>query len=202
MFLALPLPEAVGASLSSLVEPARVDHPGARWIDPSALHVTLVFLGSLPASSVPGLVDAARMVAARSSSFSVSLGSPGGSRGGRRAGVGWLEVADGRQEVEQLARALDARIAEAGILASPSLAAGRRLRPHVTVARRASPGSIAAMRDCVARQPTLSWHADAVCLYRSHISTAAAVYEELARVALAPPETPAAGAPDREAPVR
>ena len=58
LFLAGVVPDALKESLHAQLESVRVATPQARWLPPEGLHLTLVFLGSVPEQTVPALREA------------------------------------------------------------------------------------------------------------------------------------------------
>lgn len=60
LFVGLELPQHVSASISSLVEPARVSE--ARWLPASSWHITLHFLGAAPLDEVRAVLEGVRSV--------------------------------------------------------------------------------------------------------------------------------------------
>lgn len=101
-----------------------------RWERPDQWHVTLRFLGRLDAEGT--LVRQLTPVCARIAPFAVQLRGGGAFARPARATVLWCGVDDGGRLVD-LATAV-------------GYDEQRPFRPHLTVARRARPGSV---RDCV-----------------------------------------------------
>ena len=148
----------------------------ARWVAPELLHVTLAFLGATPRPAVPALVEAIREEAAAFPPLDLSLGRTG-TFDSREAAVLWVGLAAGRQEVAALAGALGARL-------RPGEEEGRRVRPHVTLARRAAREAAAAAADVLGDLRGLPWRAESIELVRSHLGPGAPRYETLAAFTL------------------
>jgi RNA 2',3'-cyclic 3'-phosphodiesterase len=68
LFTALEVREPARAALDRVVAPLREAHPALRWTEPPTWHVTLAFVGGVPADRV-GLVDAATARAAAGTSL-------------------------------------------------------------------------------------------------------------------------------------
>ena len=134
-FWAVPLPEDLRASLADAVTPIRADSTATaewRWTDPAAWHLTLAFLGGVPADRIPSLLtlvsDAVRGV----EPFLVATGGLGSFPSVRRARVLWYGVSD----PERRLRVMGCLVAEA------SGAEGGADRAHITQARaRSSDGA-------------------------------------------------------------
>jgi len=130
LFLAGVIPDALKESLQAELEPVRAATPQARWLPPESLHLTLVFLGSVPDASVPALRRAFAVVCARHRAVSLTLAGVETFGPARSPRV--LATTLGG-EVE----ALHALVTDARHGAEPlvALEPERHFRPHLTVAR-------------------------------------------------------------------
>ncbi|MBA2487907.1 MAG: RNA 2',3'-cyclic phosphodiesterase [Chloroflexi bacterium] len=176
LFVALPLPPLVALALYEDLAAVRSRHREARWTALEALHVTLAFLGPVPAERVSALVVRLAAITRSHPGFELSLGSGGGRTRRDGDGVAWISVATGADQVIRLSR---------DVRSGLDLDARRGGRPpHVTVARRASDPLIVELADARPREPTLTWRADAVVLFRSHLEPRAARYETVTETAM------------------
>jgi RNA 2',3'-cyclic 3'-phosphodiesterase len=116
---------------------------GVRFVTPAKFHLTLLFLGDLPAESVDQLDDAGRGVCAMQACGELSLAGLGGFPHLQRPRVLWVGV-DG--DLEGLA-SLQSSLRDS-IGSKPSESEDEFL-PHVTIAR-ISPGSKAVGRAAAA----------------------------------------------------
>jgi len=99
-------------------------------VRPDGLHLTVQFLGQVPASSEGQVREAARLAAGRHSPFTLTLGSIGIFVASNRPQVIWLGAGSGRGQLAVLADGLRGQLYRAG------LPFDRRLfRPHCTLAR-------------------------------------------------------------------
>ncbi|MBA2571017.1 MAG: 2'-5' RNA ligase family protein [Chloroflexi bacterium] len=117
------------------------------------------------------MCDAIDRVARSLPAFDVTLGS-GGGRSRRGDGVAWLDVDRGAAEITRLAASLEDAIGWRG----GSRPSGQR--PHLTVARRASPELIEALSR-TPPQPPIAWRVAEVVLFCSHLRRTGAAYERL-----------------------
>ncbi|CAN5836891.1 RNA 2',3'-cyclic phosphodiesterase [soil metagenome] len=175
LFVALPLTEAVRDALERQLAPYREAFPAARWLDPMSWHVTLLFLGHVPAAQVPALDSACASVAASWPAFAVDV-SRGGGRSRHETGVAWLRVRLGARRVIELAEDLDR-----AVRCVPLGGAQPRRAPsaHVTVARRAEVALLRALELEVLGSLGIGWQVDRVHLMRSHLDADGARYEVL-----------------------
>ncbi|HSP19982.1 MAG TPA: RNA 2',3'-cyclic phosphodiesterase, partial [Myxococcaceae bacterium] len=130
LFLAGEVPDVVKQTLHAQLEPVRAATPQTRWIPAGSLHLTLVFLGSVPDAFAPGLGEAFAGVCGRSRRMSLRLSGVetfGPSRSPRVLAV----TLGGELEALQALVADARRVASAVVPLEPE----RPFRPHLTVAR-------------------------------------------------------------------
>lgn len=130
LFLAGEIPDVVKQTLHGQLEPVRASTPQARWTPAGSLHLTLVFLGSVPDASAPALEEAFGAVCGRSHPLSLRLSGVetfGPSRSPRVLAI----TLGGDVEALQGMVADARRVASAVVPLEPE----RPFRPHLTVAR-------------------------------------------------------------------
>jgi 2'-5' RNA ligase len=133
LFLAGVVPDAVKQSLHAQLEPVRAATPQARWLPADSLHLTLVFLGSVPDAAVLPLQASFGGVCGRHRALSLALAGMetfGPSRSPRVLATALTgDVA-----------ALQGLVSDARHAAEPlvPLEPERPFRPHLTVARSGS----------------------------------------------------------------
>jgi 2'-5' RNA ligase len=178
-FWAVPLPDGLRSSLADAVTLLRADPTAEaewRWTEPAGWHLTLAFLGAVPADRVPAVLawvtDAVRGV----DPFSADTGGLGSFPAGRRARVLWYGVSDPERRLRTLA----------GLVAEGSGIEAGAFRAHVTLARaRDRQGALPPSRP-VDGLPNGSVEVGAVTLFRSHLGRGPARYEALGVAPLAP----------------
>ncbi|WP_158602271.1 RNA 2',3'-cyclic phosphodiesterase [Cohnella endophytica] len=176
LFLGLRLPqgpsEALTNKMAGLTESGIVFR---RWTHPADLHVTLHFLGDTPESSVAAIDALTAETAAATAPFALTLteaGTFGPPSAPRVLWCGLAESAGAPQEgaLAALHAALGAHLAASGFATE-----ARPFRAHVTLARGGAAGSdpaalMAAWRAVADAAPeSLSWTADDVTLYKTHL---------------------------------
>ena len=175
LFLAVDPPPAALADLDGALAPLR-DAPGApRWTPPDRWHVTLQFLGQVPAEVAGRLPDvvAPAVAAAPPMSLRVSGAGTFGSR--RRPAVCWAGLAGDVVPLTALAGRLGAAVAPLGIRVED-----RPFRAHLTVGRwRPGSPADATLTDRLAGHRGPVWPVTEVVLWRSHLGPTPR-YERLA----------------------
>ena len=185
-FVAVELPSEVRDALASVVrllDDRRIG--GLRTVDPASAHLTLKFLGNVPASRVAAIEDALVAAASRSTALRLRLDGTGTfpERGAPR--VLWVGLAG---ETDGLA-ALRSRIEEA-LQPLGFAPEGRPFHPHLTLARmsdRSARSDRKRASDALSSapfEPGLKFAVESVSLMRSILRREGACYVRLASIPL------------------
>ena len=124
LFIALSPPPPVRAVVSALAEPLA----GVNWTRPEQLHVTLRFLGDVPAAQIDPMI--ARLATVKVAPFLLPLEGVGAFPPNRPPRVVWLGVGSGHPRLFQLHQRIDDALIAAGLQLDV-----RTFHPHVTLAR-------------------------------------------------------------------
>lgn len=138
---------------------------GGRIMRAETLHLTLLFLGDIPAARLVELQQAA--MAVRGSKFSLELDQ---FAGWRHNAIGYASPATPPEALSELVAQLRTRVAESGFAFDRKL-----FKPHVTLLRNLE-------RVPQAQAVSLPvWHADEFVLVKSVLGTTGARYEIIGR---------------------
>ncbi|MFT3914101.1 MAG: RNA 2',3'-cyclic phosphodiesterase [Anaeromyxobacteraceae bacterium] len=189
LFVALrppaPVLEAAAARVAALRGAAGPAAADVRWVAPGNVHLTLRFLGGVPAGRVPDVEAAVRGAAAAAARFTLALGGPGAFPSARRPRVLWLGVGGEVAALSALAADLGRHLAPLGFPPEE-----RAFSPHLTVGRardpRGAPRLAGALAGADGAAP-VPWAVDFIALVESHLSPAGPRYEDLLRAPLATP---------------
>ena len=181
-FVAVPLDDALRAALQLACRSwaDRPDLAEVRWSEPTAWHLTLVFIGDVDAGAVPNLEAIIREVAAGHRAMQLPAGGVGAFPTPARARVAWYGVEDPGARLAGLAADLSEALGVAG---------DEPYRPHITLAR--APGRPLDLRRWVidaAEAVPASIVVDRIEVLRSLHGRGPAAYETLASMPL--PESP------------
>jgi len=124
LFVALALPESVRATLAGLAQPL----PGVTWTRPEQLHVTLRFLGDVPAEQFAPILQ--RLSSVRVAPFVLPVEGVGAFPLNRPPRVLWIGTGSGHPRLFQLRQRLDDALLASGLQLDV-----RTFHPHVTLAR-------------------------------------------------------------------
>jgi 2'-5' RNA ligase len=196
LFIAIPIPPAVSAALAGLLRRWEGLIPGVRGVRSDQFHVTLRFLGDVPAGDLPRVRDAFRRAVAGARSFELEPAGAGAFPDARAPRVLWVGIGRGRAPLEALARRLEDVFAAEGLAAEE-----RGFHPHITLGRLKRP-AVPSGPDPVgpaAAEAFPAFVATEAVLFRSELSPAGPEYIPVERC----PFDPAGLAPSdegREAP--
>jgi 2'-5' RNA ligase len=168
LFIALAIPPPVRDALAALAQPL----PGVSWTRPEKLHVTLRFLGDVPAEKIDPMI--ARLAAVQVAPFILPLENTGSfPPPGRPPHVLWIGVGAGHPRLFQLRQRVDDALLASGLQLDV-----RTFHPHVTLARCADDAAAAAGHWLHAHRETTAppFRVEAFDLYASELRAGGAVY--------------------------
>ena len=188
-FIAIELHAAVKASIAAAIDQLRRERiHNLRLVRPEGVHLTLKFLGDIPASQVPAIARAMTHAAAGNAPFTLTLGAPGVFPSPNRARVLWLGVDGDPNPLDRLQSAVEDALSPLGF--APE---NRPFNPHLTIGRMRPRASHADRRRAVhalAALPVPASQAievNAVSLMKSVLLPEGALYERIAHSPLAAP---------------
>lgn len=166
LFVAIDLPADLRERLAALLD--RI--PGARWVAPENLHLTLRFIGEADGAQAQD-IDAA-LTGLRAESFPVTLAGLGRFGNETKPRALWVGV-EANPALERLQAKIEQALRRAGL--PPE---GRKFKPHVTLARFKT-GSNARLRDYLeahARFRAEAFEVRNIVLYSSFLSPNGAIH--------------------------
>lgn len=140
LFIAVLLPRDVRQMIVAATSKYRTIGTNVRWVHEDNLHLTLKFIGGVPAEAVDQVADALNQVAKRHGPFSTTVLGVGGFPNARRARVVWTGISDGAEELQRLAE--DVEDAMDGI----GYPREGRFKPHITIGRLKIPKELGWLR--------------------------------------------------------
>lgn len=167
LFVAVTIDDAIRQRLAGLSGGV----PGARWMDPDSLHLTLRFIGEVPEDQALDIHEA--LAGIRAPAFDLLLEGVGVFGTGRRARVLWAGV-ERNEALNHLQAKVESALVRCGL--DPE---ERRFTPHVTLARLKDPpqerlGRFLTDHGLFRAGPM---RVEGLTLYRSHLGNGGSVYE-------------------------
>ncbi len=187
-FIAIELDEAIKVALVDLQGQlkAKVPQGSVRWVKPGGIHLTLKFLGDVPANRIGEVERALTQACVRFRCFSFSVGGIGCFPNPRRPRVVWVGVREESGTLLRLQKAIEDAMEKLGF--PPER---RRFHAHLTLGRtrrRASSSDVRRLGQLVSEtdmgESLGQMEAWAVSLMKSDLRPTGAVYTQLAAVKL------------------
>lgn len=183
LFVAVELPEEIREGLRELMDALRT-HAAAhavRWVRPEGIHITLKFLGAVPAGRLDELQRALERATAGVAPFEFAVSGMGSFGGRRNVRVVWAGVGGETAALASLAARVEDEMAPLGFARESRPFAAHltlgRVRDEATAAERES------LHDAIAaaRPPALPGvRVTSVSLMKSTLGRGGARYEALA----------------------
>lgn len=156
---------------------------GVRLTEPSQVHITLKFLGTVNSDRLPAITTGIEESVAKSgvTTFNVRIGGYGVFPSPEYISVIWVGLTDGGTEVTRLHETLEARMIDLGF--EPE---DHEFTPHATIARMDHPAAKATVQNTV-RERELdagSMRVSEIRLIESTLTSEGPEYESLASVSL------------------
>ena len=129
-FLAIDLPEPVKGRLADYIQRLNPGASGIKWVDPSRIHLTLKFFGSVSQETVESLAETTAQTVEGVIPFSLSLKGVGGFPHIRRPRVIWAGLGGDLAALKNLWPALEEAFFRMGIPREV-----RPFNPHLTLGR-------------------------------------------------------------------
>ena len=187
-FIAIELPEETLQNLAAIQEQLKGSRAGVRWVKPGSIHLTLKFLGNIPAAQVDEIAAAATQVVVDEPPITLCAAGLGAFPSYRKPRVIWVGL---RGEVDRLTNVqagLEKALEPLGFALE-----GRGFRPHLTIGRVKDRRGLQSLIEAMSTQelPEFnSFDADEIILYKSDLRPTGAIYTKLHRMPLAAPAPP------------
>ena len=185
-FIAIELPDEAKEGLARLRnELQRNEHGFVKWVDPGGIHVTLKFLGNIPAGQVAEITGAIGEATQGISPFHLEISGLGAFPSVRQPRVLWVGVGGETDKLSRLQQNVDSALAALGFAREE-----RPFAPHLTLARvrEGTSGperrSFSELLGSATFENKYPVEVEAVKLMRSELTRAGAIYSSLSVVRL------------------
>ena len=181
-FIAIELSAEVRAYLAECQVKLKRAGGDVKWVRPDLIHLTLVFLGDVPAESLADLEKAARDAAAGFGPIALRASGAGRFPAKGLPRVIWIGIEEPTGRLLELQKALSDA---AAVFAEKT--EDRAYEPHLTLGRMRGPKGaqdLTGILDSMAGQTGPSLEAAEVTIFRSDLSPQGPAYSPLAKVTL------------------
>jgi 2'-5' RNA ligase len=184
-FVALPLPDPQREALKRAQDELRQTRSGVKWVAPENFHVTLFFLGGVPADQVPAIEEALDDISRRHVPFPVTLHGVGAFPNVRNPQTVWAGIAG---DLDAL-RALAADVSDA--MVELDFERDKPFKPHLTLARArrdTKSRELSQLSEALQRMKEESFGdfvADEIIMFQSELRPHGPIYTPLSRFPLA-----------------
>ncbi len=187
LFIAIELPPPVTAALHNLQTQLQAVTPPdvVRWTRPEAIHLTLKFLGDVPAGKQSAVEQGIIKAAHNQHPFNLSIGGVGSFPNSRHPRVVWVGLGGEQETLHTLRDAVESAVAPLGYPTDR-----RPFSPHLTlgrVRRSVRKPDIAALGralEAAKVDAPAQFRAEGISLMRSRLRPNGAVYTQLAYIKL------------------
>ncbi|MFQ5663495.1 MAG: RNA 2',3'-cyclic phosphodiesterase [Terriglobia bacterium] len=175
LFVALDLTQGVRAALQDLLAQLQPAGADVRWVGPEGMHLTLKFIGEVPAEKLPAIRAALGPVTSRRP-VDLEVRGLGYFPNERRPRVCWVGV-EASENLADLAVQVESALEPLGVKRE-----SRAYVPHLTLGRFKSTNRLARLQEAVAALPSTHFghvQAKEFVLYQSKLSSRGAEYIKL-----------------------
>lgn len=185
-FIAIELTEEAKACLRRLQSCLKMDYqPYVKWVGTDGIHLTLKFLGNVPAGKIGSIQKAMETACSGIPPFQLELRDTGAFPNLKRVQVIWVGVSGDTEKLSLLQKRIDSALSPLGFAVE-----ARPFTPHLTLARlreSASPGERQEIGELITRTkletPCLI-NVDQLSLMRSQLTREGAIYSRIGSVKL------------------
>ena len=134
IFIAIELPGEILRMMGQVQAQLKAGAPpgSVRWVHAEGIHLTLKFLGPVPASQVDAITASMAAAARNVPSFTLTIGGAGCFPNLKRPRVVWIGISEPTGKLNSLQRAIESTISPLGYPAEE-----RGFQPHLTLGRAA-----------------------------------------------------------------
>ncbi|MBN1189645.1 MAG: RNA 2',3'-cyclic phosphodiesterase [Dehalococcoidales bacterium] len=185
-FIAVELPENVKTGLKEIQGRLKSENPSiARWVDPAGIHLTLKFLGNVPANQVEAISRSIKKAAAEVSPFSLEIKGLGAFPSLARPQVVWTGLSGDIDRLNMLQKSLEIQVSPLGFPSEK-----RPFSPHLTLARLRDTATAIERQKLGEKISNIQFssgfhmNVNSVNLMRSQLTPAGAIYTRLFEIDL------------------
>ena len=178
-FLAFELPLDIKRIVQDVSDTLRKTPLNVRWVNVHNIHLTVVFMGSIPEADVAPMGDSVKTVCREHGPFEISLNGIGFFPGSRNARILWIGLEGDIERMAQFRDTLQACLVPFGIRKEK-----RPFKPHLTLGRFRKPGKNSRQIEAVVAKyqdvKSPVQRLDELIMFKSDLRPSGAEYSRLA----------------------
>jgi len=181
-FIAVEIDSAVRRRAQDVIEALRTAQADVKWVDPQNLHLTLKFLGDVPAESISDVSQAVAEAAAGQPPFELEILGVGAFPNAHRPRTVWLGSGDSEAGLAALHEEIDSALDELGYPREH-----RAFQAHLTIGRVRSGRATAELARLLEQHAGFDAGRTAiseVVVFSSQLTPKGPIYEALSRAKL------------------
>ena len=180
-FVCIEIPQSIKDRIGELQNELRKSGASVTWTKPSNVHLTLKFLGGVPALRIEPVSKAVERAASAISPFEIEVAGTGCFPSVRSARVLWVGLSNVPDAMKQLYSNIESELEREGFPREK-----RKFSPHLTIGRVRVPGTGATLAEQLIAQgfEPERFTATEVIVMRSDLKPTGAIYTPQAAVRL------------------
>jgi RNA 2',3'-cyclic 3'-phosphodiesterase len=181
-FIAIEIPDKIKMEMVKVQEQLRLSKVDASWPRPEGVHLTLKFLGEMPETRIPEVMNGLRTAAEGIGPFQLEVKGVGTFPNPKNARVVWIGLGGDVEKLVKLQLAVEDAMARINMAREE-----RKFTPHLTLGRikfiRSRDKWLKALDEC--KDISLpGFDVTGISLMKSELKPSGAVYTEMGRVEL------------------
>jgi 2'-5' RNA ligase len=176
-FICIEIPETIKCRIDSLQHELRRLGAQVSWTRPSNIHLTIKFLGDVPATRIEDVRRAVERAAAGRPAFEIEVGGTGCFPAPRNPRVLWIGLTSIPGQLRELHSAIESELAGEGF---PREA--KKFSPHLTIGRIRNPQNAGRLAEELIRRgfEPESFRAADIIVMRSDLDPSGSIYTPMA----------------------
>jgi len=172
-FICIEIPDSIKARIGKLQDTLRQIDAQISWTKPSNIHMTLKFLGGVPASRIERIKNAVEKTSRGIKPFDIEVSGSGCFPSARSPRVLWIGIADVPEQLKQLYANLEDQLSQVGFECEK-----RRFSPHLTIGRVRTPHNASHVADSLISNSFAPerFHATEIVVMRSDLKPTGSIY--------------------------
>lgn len=180
-FIAIEIPASIQQQIALLQNRLKSVGGGISWVKTNNIHLTLKFLGDVPANLMQQVIEATEKACGEIKSFNLEIKGTGFFPDMKRPRVVWVGCEENSGSLQKIHQNLDLLLSNIGFKKE-----SRRFSPHLTIGRVKDQRKIGDILNLMQQVPfkTEQFVASEVIVMKSQLHPAGSIYTPLAKIKL------------------